>query len=75
MIDSNIQWPTVFMSGVVPSDRSNPALVADGLVAWANCMTGERPTKHFGVVMQAIGERLGITPLPEVLMAWRGEST
>jgi hypothetical protein len=57
-----VWWPQCFIDGQIPADRSNKALCADALTAWANCMAGHKPPETFGVTMQAIGVRLGCTP-------------
>ena len=60
-------YPEIFITGVIPQDRSNKLLLADALCAWA-CASLVKAPEKFGVVMAEIGERLGVSPLPENLM-------
>lgn len=63
------QWPTVFETKDI-TGRSNGALCADGLMAWANCMAGAEPIESFGEVLVLIGEKLNIMPTAENLSAY-----
>ena len=59
------EWPDVYVTGLVPDDRCNAALCADGLSAWATVMAGNMPSGTFGHVTAEIAARLGIDGTPE----------
>lgn len=58
-------FPEIFLTGVVPDDRSKLALLADALCAWGICAFGNEPPPKFGEVMVEIGDRLNFTPTGE----------
>lgn len=69
---SYVMWPECFLTGIVPADVSDAVLCAHALTGWANCESGLGSTipKHFGKVMQKIGERLKISPTPDNCSKW-----
>lgn len=62
-------WPEIFDTMDL-SNRSDPHLCADGLMAWANCSAGFDIHPNFGKVMDMIGKRLNIFPTGENLEKW-----
>lgn len=63
-------WPESFEKGKVDPKAPKAQLVADGLSAWAICMSGGTPIEKFGEVMVEIGARLNISPTSENLMEY-----
>ena len=71
-IDS-VWWPDCFVTGKIDNNRPEIVLCADGLMAWGNCMAGNKPTEHFGEVMVQIGQQLGILATAENLSKYADE--
>lgn len=85
-LTQQIKWPDIFseegLQGLNEDrvnekmaervhDRLDKALLADGLLAWANCLAGVAPLpKYFGHAMVAISTKLGIGPTHEDFMAY-----
>lgn len=72
-------WPDVFKTMTVKEriakigdrEKAVRALTADALAAWANCMAGFGPIPEcFGDRMVEIGQFLGISMLPNDVMAF-----
>ena len=66
-------WPDCFLTGKLDNRRPELLPCADGLMAWANCMAGNKPVELFGETIVQIGERLGITPTAENLSKYADE--
>ena len=47
------------------AENNRSALIAMGLVMWANCMAKNTPPAYFGETMVIIGEKLGVSPVPD----------
>lgn len=54
----------------VKAETNKAKLTAIALDSWANCMAGNKPPEWFGEMMVIIGERLGISPTAENVMAY-----
>lgn len=67
----NIIWPDIFITGTIPADRSDAALCADALSAWANARMDKAP-ENFGNVMAEIATRLNVVGTPESFRQWAG---
>jgi hypothetical protein len=52
-----------------------PILVADALLAWGNCMAGNKPPESFGRVLVECGELTGVSQLPDALSDWAANYT
>jgi len=58
-----MKFPEIFETGILPENRTNDELVADGLCGWALCMTGQKPPQNFGAGMVIIAKKVGtVTP-------------
>jgi hypothetical protein len=53
-------WPEVFEHPEIIATREPAALCADGLEAWALCMSGCKQPDSFGHVLVKIDQRLGM---------------
>jgi hypothetical protein len=65
------QWPDVFIMGDMPVSRSNHAVCADALEAWALVMSGTPPLPQFGNVMAMLANRLGVLGTPDSFLEWK----
>jgi len=65
-IGGMMNFPEIFETGILPENRTNEALISDGLCGWAICMAGQNPTKNFGAGMLIIAEKVG-TATPDGL--------
>ncbi len=65
LIKGDMMWPECIITGVVPKDRCEASLCADGLAAWGIAMSGlaDSIPENFGTAMAEIGRRLRISPL------------
>lgn len=62
-------WPEVFITGKLETNDKMLAL-AHGLCGWGNCIMAEgKIPENFGKGMAEIGLLLGISAIPESLMA------
>lgn len=52
-------FPEIFITGKLPEGFTKKSLIADGLVGWALCETGNTPPENFGKAMILIGEYTG----------------
>lgn len=68
-MNQKVIWPQIFDSRSIEGIE-DALLCADGLTAWANCMSGAEPHKNFGYVMALIADKLDVLGTPESLSSW-----
>lgn len=52
-------WPSFLETGNIPPNYSRASAIADGLMGWGNCMSGNTPCANFGKGMAALSKYLG----------------
>lgn len=64
-----VEFPRVFTEEnfQYPENYNLSLICADGLIGWANCMSGQKPPEYFGIGMVKISNLLGIEATPEEL--------
>lgn len=58
--NSSAIFPEIFITGELPKNYDEVALVATGLCGWAACMMGNEPPKMFGLGMAKIASIVGV---------------
>jgi len=61
-----MEYPKMFITGIVPKNRSRRDLINDALLAW-KCAKSICPPEQFGATMARIGTILGSDMWPENL--------
>jgi hypothetical protein len=69
-MDSQTQWPDVFLTGETSKEATDKELCAAAFCAWGSCYAGFVPPEKFGEGMVAIGKRLGISPTADNLKSF-----
>jgi hypothetical protein len=64
---NQVTWPTI---EEIENETSKAAITAMALTAWGNCHAGNKPPEHFGMMMVAVGKKLGISPTDENILRY-----
>lgn len=71
---SEVVWTT---PQEAKSENNKGTLIAMALMMWANCMAKNTPPADFGDTMVIIGEKLGVSPVPDEIKRladeWKAE--